>query len=172
MKLTSIEERKAKLLKFKIPELFLNNTGEIDELEFVVMEPKASYFYFPTMTHFTIFSNFEITPIFDCGDTFYTLFESNTISKIVYFSLEEDKIYKDYGLNWNLLIMDVLWSYFDLVIEEDNSLELFCSVGEKIGFPYSEKLFEQLNITSDEISAKMHDQEKWKKEVAKILQIL
>lgn len=171
-KLTPKEERQSKLLKYGIPQQFLNNIGEIDELDYSLQKPEGAYFYFPTMTEYTIFTDVEVTPIFDCGENFYALFEKDNGSEIVEFELENDEIYTHYGLNWNLLILDVMWDYFDFAIEEDDSLKLFCAVGEKLGFPYSEKLYELLDITGEEISIKMQDRKKWKNDVAKSLNII
>ncbi|QWX82525.1 hypothetical protein H0I23_08540 [Cellulophaga sp. HaHaR_3_176] len=170
-KLIPREERNEKLISCGIPEQFLSSIGNIDELDFMVEDPKGAYFYFPTMDY-KIFSGFEVTPIFNCGEEFYALFEKNDIRKIVRFELENDEIYSDYGLNWNLLLMDILWRYFDLALEEDDSMSLFCSVGKRLGFLYSEKLYQCLNIPSDEISIKLENKKKWKIEVAEKIKIL
>ena len=170
-KLIPREERNEKLINFGIPKQFLSSIGTIDELDFIVEDPKGAYFYFPTMDY-KIFSGFEVTPIFYHGEEFYALFEKNKVGKIVRFELENDEIYSDYRLNWNLLLMDILWDYFDLAIEEDNSMALFCSVGEKLGFLYAEKLYQCLNIPSDERSIKLENQKKWKVEVAEKIKIL
>ena len=77
-KLIPREERNEKLISFGISEQFLTNTGKIDELEFLIEDPKGAYFYFPTMDY-KIFSGFEVTPIFDSGETFYALFETKPL---------------------------------------------------------------------------------------------
>ena len=171
-KLTPQEERYARLSHFGIPEQFFNSIGNIEELEFQVQEPKGAYFYFPTMTDYQIFSEVEVTPIFDCDETFYALFEKEKVSKIVRFELENDEIYTDYGLNWNLLLLDVLWSYYDVAIEEKSSKALFCAVGKQLGFKSSEKLFQLLHIPEEELEKKMNTEGDWKIEIAKELKLI
>jgi hypothetical protein len=171
-KLTPWEERDEKLLNYGIPKPFIDNIGKIDELEFLVEEPKGAYFYFPTMLSYTIFSNVEVTPIYDCGEIFYALFEKDNRCKIVKLELENDQIDSDYGQNWDLLLMDIMIEYYDAEAEDGIELEKFKNVGLKIGFNKAEKLFKLRDLSIEEYNLKFEENEKWRIEIANRLGIL
>ncbi|WP_158973529.1 hypothetical protein [Cellulophaga sp. L1A9] len=170
-KLISREERNERLISFGISKQFLSNIGNIDELEFLVEDPKGAYFYFPTMDY-KIFSGFEITPIFDSGETFYALFENNNMSKIVKFELENDEIYFDYGQNWNLLLLSIMIDLFDQYLEDEISENRFIEIGNKIGFEKSSELFNLRDLSVEELNEKFKDNKKWELEIAEKLKIL
>ncbi|QWX83602.1 hypothetical protein H0I23_14255 [Cellulophaga sp. HaHaR_3_176] len=170
-KLTPREERNERLISFGISNQFLSNIGKIDELEFLIEDPKGAYFYFPTMDY-KIFSGFEVTPIFDSGETFYALFEDNNLSKIVKFELENDKIYFDYGQNWKLLLLSIMINLFDQYLENEISKNRFIEIGNKIGFEKSSELFDLRDLPVEELNKKFEDNEKWELEIAEKLKIL
>ena len=170
-KLTPREERNERLISFGISNQFLSNIGKIDELEFLIEDPKGAYFYFPTMDY-KIFSGFEVTPIFDSGEIFYALFEDNNMSKIVKFELENDEIYFDYGQNWKLLLLSIMINLFDQYLENEISKNRFIEIGNKIGFEKSSELFDLRDLPVEELNKKFEDNEKWELEIAEKLKIL
>lgn len=94
------------------------------------------------------------------------------IKKIIRFSLENDSIYKDYGLNWNMLLLDIMFQYFEDQIDNDLFLEKFTDIGKQIGFEYSETLFHLLNIPIEDYNDKYENVELWKQEIAEKLKII
>lgn len=70
------EDRINRLLENGIPKGFLEKIGEIKELEFSVEKPEGAYYYIPTIANYEIIKGCEITPIYDCGESFYVLAQS------------------------------------------------------------------------------------------------
>ncbi|GAA4113354.1 hypothetical protein GCM10022393_12290 [Aquimarina addita] len=171
-KLIPKEERIHELLKFGAPRLFVENIGKIPELEFRIEPVEGAYFYLPTISNYEILKGFTILPIYDEGESFYVLAYTNTIQKIIHFELENDKVYDDYKLNWNLLLMDILIQYFEDTIDDEITMHQFKKVAEQLDFCNAEQLFNLLNCPIDEYNAKNEEQEKWRIEIAKELKIL
>ena len=172
MKLVPKEHRVEMLLKFGIPQSFVENIGKVVELEFMVEPPDGAYFYFPTITDYKIIADSTITPIYDCGETFHALVCQGNASRIIYFELEQDEIYKDYGLNWQLLLMNIMIEYFDSAVEDGISEDAFCLVGSKIGFSKSKELFWLCNVSVEEYNHQLADGSRWRMEIAQKLGIL
>jgi hypothetical protein len=97
---------------------------------------------------------------------------NDSIQKIFHFELENDEIYMDYGINWTLLLFDIMFQYFVDDIEEKLSIETFKKVGDKLGFDKSESLYKLLYIPLDEHNEKYKEVDKWKKEITEKLKIL
>ncbi len=97
MKLIPKEERKEKLLQFGAPKPFVDNIGNIEELEFRVEKTDGAYFYLPTIANYKILKGLNIIPIYDEGESFRVFGYTDTIHKIFHFELENDEIYNDYG---------------------------------------------------------------------------
>jgi hypothetical protein len=111
-------------------------------------------------------------PIFSCGESFTILVFDNETEKIVYFELENDQIYKDYGKNVDLMLMDIMIEYFDDHIDDEIILKNYISVGSKIGFEKSEELFQLRNLPIDDYNLKSYDMENWRIEIATELKIV
>ncbi|WP_299677144.1 hypothetical protein [uncultured Tenacibaculum sp.] len=171
-KLIPIEERESELLSFGAPKSFIENIGKIPELKFRVEKVDGAYFYFPTISNYQILSGLNIIPIFDEGETFRVFGYNESVKKIFHFELENDQIYTEYGTNWNLLLFDIMFQYFEDDIDEKLNLETFKKVGDKIGFDKSESLYELIDIPLEEYNEKYEELEKWKKEIAEKLKIL
>ncbi|WP_276165431.1 hypothetical protein [Zobellia alginiliquefaciens] len=171
-KLIPKEDRVKELLKFGIPEKFIKGIGNIEELEFMVEDINGAYFYLPTISDYSFLKNLNIIPIYDRGQTFYVFAYNEEIKKIIQFGLESQKIRKDYGENWNLLLLGIMIDLFDQYIEDDIGKEKFVEVGNKIGFEKSAELFDLRNLPVEEFNKKLEDNEKWELEIAEKLKIL
>ena len=91
--------------------------------------------------------------------------------KIIHFELENDEVYIDYGLNWQLLLMDILINFFELKVEDGLNSATFCAVGDHVGFERSLQLFDLLNIPVHEYNQKFEHMEAWRIEMAAALEI-
>lgn len=172
MKLISRDLRITELLKIGIPEVFLENIGKIDGLISRVEDVDSAYFYLPQISNYKILESFNVVPIFDEGEIFCVFIYNENIRKIIRFSLEHDSVYEDYGINWNLLLLDIMFQYFEDQIDNDLSLENFVNVGNKIGFEYSEKLFHLLNIPIEDYNDKSENIDLWKQKITEELKIV
>lgn len=171
-KLIPIEERKSELIKFGANKNFIDNIGKIDELKYRVESVDKAYFYFPTIVNYQILNGLNIIPIYDEGEFFRVFGYNDSIQKIFHFELENDEVYNEYGTNWNLLLLDILFQYFNDGIENELNKETFKKVGDKLGFDKSKLLYELLNIPVDEYNEKYNELDKWKNELAEKLKIL
>jgi hypothetical protein len=171
-KLIPIEERISQLRKFGANKNFVKNIGNIEELEFSVEKVDSAYFYLPTIANYSILQGLQIIPIYNECDSFYVFGYNDTVQKIFYFELENDEIYKDYGTNWNLLLLDILFQYFEDEIERDLTIETFQKVGDKLGFQKSETLYKLLDIPVELYNVKYEELDKWKREIAETLGIM
>jgi hypothetical protein len=172
MRLVSPDKRISELRKFGIPEKFLGSIGNIKQLEFSVEKPDSAYYYLPKVSHYRILKDLQIVPIYDCGHLFYVLAYDDNEGRIIKFELEQDQIYRDYRMNWNLLLLDIMINYFDIAIERSLTVDQFQDVGEQVGFSMSKQLYNLLNLPEDELVLKISDTEKWRMEIAVELKIL
>jgi len=170
-KLITKDLRQIELLKLGAPQIFVENIGKIEELKYRVENVDGAYFYLPTLSEYKILENLNIIPLFDEGNNFCVVAYNDNVKKIIRFELENDKIYKDYGFNWQLLFFDIMFQYFEDQIDDHLSIVKFISVGNKIGFQYSDRLFHLLNLPVEEYNIKYENVEIWKKEIAKELKI-
>ena len=166
------EERIQSLLEFGAPKSFVENIGNIDQLEFRVEDVDGAYFYLPQIANYKILEGLNIIPIYDEGESFRVFGYNNLTQKIFHFELENDEIYNDYGTNWNLLLLDILFQYFNDDIENGLNIVTFKKVGDKLGFSKSESLFNLLDIPVASYNEKYQDLKKWKTELAEKLKIL
>ncbi|WP_106793888.1 hypothetical protein [Aquimarina sp. Aq78] len=171
-KLIPIEERESELIRFGANKDFVDNIGKIDELKYRIENVDGAYFYFPTISNYKILNGLNIIPIYDEGESFRVFGYNDSIQKIFHFELENDEVYDDYGTNWNLLFLDIMFEYFNDDIEDELDITKFKEVGGKLGFEKSEILYKLLDIPVDEYNEKYNGLEKWKKELAKKLKIL
>jgi len=172
MKLIPRDLRVTELSKIGIPKVFIENVGKINELIYRVEDVDSAYFYLPQISNYKILESFNVVPIFDEGEIFCVFIYNENIKKIIRFSLENDSIYKDYDLNWNMLLLDIMFQYFEDQIDNDLFLEKFTDIGKQIGFEYSETLFHLLNIPIEDYNDKYENAELWKQEIAEKLKIV
>ncbi len=172
IKLIPIENRHSQLLKFGANETFINNIGKIEELKYRVENVTSAYFYLPTISDYQILKGLNIIPIYCDGESFTVFGFSKSIKKIFHFELENDKIYSDYGTNWNLLLFDIPFEYFENDIDEKLNLDLFKKVGKELGFDKAEPMYKLLDIPLEKYNEKYKEVEMWKIEIAKQLEIL
>ena len=171
-KLIPIEDRKSKLIEFGAPKSFIENIGQISELQYRVEKVDGAYSYFPEISNYKILNELNIIPIYDEGESFRVFGYNNSIQKIFHFELENDEIYNDYGTNWNLLFLDIMFQYFNDDIENGLDIMTFKKVGDNLGFDKSEILYKLLDIPVDEYNSKYNELDKWKNELAVELKIL
>ncbi|WP_158974994.1 hypothetical protein [Cellulophaga sp. L1A9] len=170
-KLISIEERESKLIEFGAPKKFIQSIGNIPEIKFRVENVDAAYFYFPKITNYKILSGLNIIPIYDEGNSFRVFGYNDSIQKIFHFELENDEIYTDYETNWELLLFDIMFQYYEDDIDEILNIETFKKVGNKLGFDKSEPLYKLLDISLNEYNQKYREIKVWKKEIIEKLEI-
>jgi hypothetical protein len=171
-KLIPVEERKSELLKFGAPQKFIENIGNISELKFSVEKADNAYFYIPTIANYKILEGLNIIPIYNRGECFYVFGYTEKVQKIFYFELENDEIYKEYGTNWNLLLLDIMFEYFEDEIDRNLTVKTFKNVGDQLGFEKSESLYKLLDIPVEDYDENYTNLEKWKTEIASTLEIV
>lgn len=171
-KLIPKEQRVSELIKFGAPKSFIENIGKIPELEYSVEKVDNAYSYLPSISGYKILKNCDVVPIYTEGTSFYVLLCKNEINRIVHFELENDEIYDDYGLNWNLLLLGIMINCFDLYLEGDINQEEYIEIGTKIGFEQTAKLFHLRNLSKEELNKKFEKNDEWEMEIAKELKIL
>ncbi|WP_435263492.1 hypothetical protein [Tenacibaculum sp. nBUS_03] len=169
-KLIPIDERESKLIEFGAPKIFIDNIGNISELEFRLEKVDGAYFYLPTITDYEILRGLNIIPIYDEGEDFRVFGYNESIQKIFHFELENDKIYTDYDTNWNLLLFDIMFQYYEDNIDEEIDLVNFNKVGKKLGFDKSESMYQLLDFPFEEYN--YEKVQNWKIEIAKKLKIM
>lgn len=163
------EERRVKLLALGAPKKFVDNIGLVAELKYRVEDVEGAYFYLPRIANYNILSNQNVVPVFDEGETFCVVIYDDIKAKIIRFELENDSIYDDYDLNWDHLLFDIMFQYFEDEADGDLDLERFKEVADKIGFDYAEPLFNALNIPVEEYNKRYEELENWKTEIRKAL---
>jgi hypothetical protein len=151
--LTTPENRIAKLKAADVPEEFLQaleNLNAFGDFQFVIQTPEASYFYLPTICDtYRCLLGWEVTPICNGGngDVFYALLSSEQKSKFVYFELENDEIYGDFGSNFLGLLAHLLIYFYEFSELPVNDLTVF---GERMGFRNADALFQALEQASQD----------------------
>ena len=172
MELVSQDKRPSKLLEQGIPLKFLESIGRVKELKFQVEPPEGAYHYFPSISNYEILKDCKVTPIFDQGESFWAVANTDDQARIIHFELEKDEVYQDFGLNWNLLLLEIMIDYYDFAIIDEITLEEFESVGNQIGFEQSRELFHLRNLSVEDYNSKFKDDKKWRAEIALELRII
>ena len=146
--ITPNEKREQKLLEHGVPIGFLQALEKIDnfpELEFIINNQDSAYYYLDDIYEkYDSINNYDITPIF-CGnnnDTFYVLLTNESTIRFVFFELEQDEIYTDYGSNFMPMLVDLLVMYYEFA--EDLKIEELKNIGTKMGLKSSNELFNDL----------------------------
>ncbi|WP_196157620.1 hypothetical protein [Reinekea sp. G2M2-21] len=142
------DKRREKLIEYGVIPAFLDaidNTGEYQDLEFIVKYPDGAYWYLEDIyPSYSIFKGYDVTPIYEGGngDTFYVLLSNNEEARFVHFELENDEIYNDYGSDFWLMFVDFLIGYYEFA--DESSIDALTESGLKMGFPKSADLFSSL----------------------------
>lgn len=145
--LTNPENRIAKLKAAGVSDQFLQaleDLHEFGDLKYVIQPPEAAYFYLPSVCDsYGCLSGSEVTPVFEGsnGDVFYVLLSTNRESKFVYFELENDEIYGDFGSNFLGLLAHLLIEFYEF---SELSVSELTVLGERMGFENAEALFQAL----------------------------
>lgn len=170
-KLIPIEERESELIKFGANIEFVKNIGKINELKYRFENVDGAYYYFPLISNYKILNGLNIIPIYNEGESFHVYGYNSSIQKIFHFALENDAYINEYGRNWDLLILDIMFQYFNDDIENGLDIRTFKKVGDKLGFDKSEILYKLLDVPVDEYNEKYNEPNKWKNELAETLKI-
>jgi hypothetical protein len=109
--------------------------------------------------------DWEVTPICNSGngDVFYALLSSAQESKFVYFELENDEIYGDFGSNFLGLLAHLLIDFYEFSELSVNELTVF---GERMGFKNANALFQALEqATRDKQRDTIEGDKNWRKNI-------
>lgn len=166
--LTKPEDRIEKLKAAGVNGHFLHAIEQLDafgDLKFIISPPDASYFYLPSVcTSYSCLSSWEVTPICNGsnGDVFYTLLSAHDKYKFVYFELENDEIYGDFGHDFLGLLAHLLIEFYEF--SEKTSIEELTGYGERMGFDNAGALFQALKQADEcKLRSTFMDDEAWRK---------
>lgn len=132
-----IQNREQTLVAAGVKREFLEALQQLEAyagLRFVIKPPEGAYDYLPTIIgSYKILNGFTVTPVCDGanGDTFYVLLTQQSQKKFVYFSLESDCIYYDFGDDFQLLLAHIIIAVFEVSEESDADI---IELAERIGF--------------------------------------
>ncbi|WP_394391754.1 hypothetical protein [Shewanella woodyi] len=131
------ESRKENLLSAGVTSQFIDaidRLEELGEIQYQIQNPEGAYWYLPSIENeYEILRGFDITPICDGsnGDSFYVLLSKPDERKFVYFELEADEIYNDFGGSFQLLLAHLVIDLMDL--SEVQSIEDITKFAESLG---------------------------------------
>jgi len=111
----------------------------------VIQGPDAAYYYLPDiLDQSAILDGCEVTPVCDGinGDSFYVHLANALTSRFVYFVLEVDEIYRDFGASFRLLFADLLIELYEFA--DETPIEELSRVGERLGLPKASRLLRAL----------------------------
>ncbi len=142
------ENRSAMLIAHGVPPEFLDaldNQSIFETLGFILNGPENAYGYLQDIyPHYQCINNYDVTPIY-CGmngDTLYVLLSRDDEVRFVYFALEVDAIYKDFGADFMYMLADFMIDAY----EGWDSLDLSAlgELGIKLGFKKAPELMAAL----------------------------
>lgn len=161
------EHRIKKLLEVGVPEVFLKALEKINQdshLRFMIKEPDGFYFYINDIhPEYECIKDYNIAPIFegDNGDVFYVYLFNAKAEKFACFSLENDRLYSDYGTSFDLMLANLLVNLYEFA--DDLSIEELTNKGEAMGGKFSRELFKQLKEADDKhLRSTFHSDKKWR----------
>ena len=164
----SKSHRKDKLVSHGVPIAFLDaidNSKYNDYLSFHLSFPEGAYYYLKSIESRKIFQDFDITPLYEYsgGETFWVLLSNPSQFKFIKFGLEEDKIWKDYGDRFMLLLADLLIELYEALSELD--IDDLTEIALSLGFIRSRQLFSALE-EADRINLRdsFEKDKKWRQE--------
>ena len=139
-----------------VPAAFLNaldHLAEYGDLQFIASKPDAAYFYLPQISDvYSTLQGQTITPIFDGtnGNTFYVHLSGKSGNRFVFFELENDEIYQDFGADFQFMLAHLLIEFYEF---SESATDDLVGVGQALGFRQARSLFEALE-QADEIRAR------------------
>ncbi len=127
----------------------LENLRSLDDLRYQIEGPEAAYFYLPQIIHYEILAGSTITPILSGsnGDTYYVLLQKDEKNRFVYFELEQDQIYEDFGSNIQFLLAHIFINFYEF---SQQTPERIVEIGNRLGFVASKELFTALESSGSE----------------------
>ena len=162
------ERRKENLLDAGVTSQFLDaidRLEELGEIQYQIQKPEGAYWYLPSIEHeYEILKGFDITPICDGsnGDSFYVLLSKPDERKFVYFELEADEIYNDFGGSFQLLLAHLI---IDLIgFSEDQNIEDITKLAESLGLLKAKEVINKVSALDEDT-----DLEEWEVNVLPII---
>jgi len=143
------QRRKEKLLSAGVTSQFLDAVDRLKELgdiQYQIQNPESAYYYLPSIENeYQILKGFDITPICDGpnGDSFYVLLSKPDESKFVYFELEIDEIYNDFGASFQLFLAHIIIELWDF--SEDQSTEELVQFAASMGLAKAKDVMQGLS---------------------------
>ncbi len=144
----------------------LDNISKFEDLEFIVNGPDSAYWYLQDIyPKYECIKDYDVTPIY-CGgnnDTFYVLLSRDDEIRFVYFGLEDDAIYTDFGSNFMYMLANFMIDYYEFADSVD--LSVLGDLGAKLGFKKARELMSALQKADDKGLRKSFDIDKtWREE--------
>lgn len=159
------------LRRYHIPEGLLRITDRPEAFRHLVEPPQTAYSYLAGMAHYKILSGKTVVPLFGNGTYLHALVTDKNSSNILCFEVENDEVYRDFGLNWQLLMFNILFDYFELHADEGLTRDQFIERGTELGFHFPSGLFELIDLPIEEYNERYEDLDNWKMEIARTLGI-
>lgn len=147
MPITAVADRSKVLIDAGVPSAFLSaldDLGSLGDLRFLLKAPESAYFYIPEIEKsYSCLLGWQITPICDGsnGDVFYVHLANSRDSKFVYFELENDEIYGDFGKNFQFMLAHLLIAFFEF---SELGTEELSRIAGRLGFEKAPELLAAL----------------------------
>jgi len=157
-------ERKNVLLEAGATQSFLDAVDNLEmmgEIQYQIQKPDGAYFYLPTIENeYDILSGYDIVPICDGpnGDSFYVLLKNKDNFKYVYFELEADEIYNDFGSSFQLFLAHLIIDY--LGFSQDKTPHEIAVFANNLGLVKSKEIVDEVEKLDNNV-----DMEEWEKDV-------
>ncbi|MDD1794429.1 hypothetical protein LRP50_14945 [Enterovibrio sp. ZSDZ42] len=154
------ESRKENLLSAGVTSQFIDaidRLEELGEIQYQIQKPESAYWYLPSIENeYEILRGFDITPICDGsnGDSFYVLLSKPDERKFVYFELEADEIYNDFGGSFQLLLAHIIIDLMDF--SEEQSIEDITKFADGLGLLKAKEVINTVSALDEDT-----DIEKW-----------
>lgn len=163
------EVRVSKLISQGVPVEFLealDDTSKFEDLEFIVNGPDSAYWYLQDIyPKYECIQDYDVTPIY-CGsnnDTFYVLLSRDDEIRFVYFGLEDDAIYTDFGSNFMFMLANFMIEYYEFA--DSVGLSVLGEIGVKLGLKKAPGLMSALQEADDKGLRKSFELDKaWREE--------
>ena len=162
------ENRKQTLIKFGVPEQFINALEQIDQDEVLadfIRQPEVFYdtihdFY----DDFDEIKNYDIVPIAEdnYGNQFYVCLFNSTEYKFVTIT-NENGLLHDYGSSFQLMLADIIIEIYE--VEDDIPIEELSLKANFLGAKFGKHLLQELDqADNNNLRASFELNEQWKAE--------
>ena len=133
----------------------LETLEEFGEIQYQIQNPEGAYYYLPSIENeYEILKGFDIVPICDGpnGDSFYVLLLRDEEARYVYFELEADEIYNDFGSSFQLLLAHIIIELQGF--SESQTSEDLINIGRDMGLKKSKEIIRGVEGLGDEVDFK------------------